>query len=388
MKRNYFIYTFALSLLFLSACRLKDAQVTPVGKPLEYAGPTRKIRELLDSTNLTVFKAIWKKANMDSVILEGGWQAYTLLAPTDEGFAKAGITLDKVNNMPVAQLDTLLFYHTLETWVSGDGLKNLIGNNSMRTLLKRSDLPGFYANDPYIYYHYLGYHGGKLMVNGQPYTLKALEATNGTIYVLDAVLNKPEQDMIDYLKSKPEFSYLLEAFRISDSIYQATWKTPMVTRLLMNTPENKSFTLFAPTNHAFQQAGFNTVDDLRQRALSYPVDYSYYDDHMFYVSPTTSLDSVLSANHLDFNSAMRVNVPLVLFSNDLTDNSLLPGFMIRAGSQMHEPPQYIRLSFANTGGSIMVKQLNSALPARKLVTTDLLFRNGVIHVIDDGLLMP
>ncbi|WP_343744872.1 fasciclin domain-containing protein [Chitinophaga sp.] len=388
MKRKYFIYTFALFLLFLSACRLKDAQVTPVGKPLEYAGPTRKIRELLDSTNLTVYKAIWKKVNMDSVIADGAWQAYTLLAPTDDAFAKAGITADKVKDMQVEDLDTLLFYHVLDSWLSGDQLKKLTGSNNMRSLLRRTDLPGFYSNDPYIYAQYLGYHDGKLMINGKPYTLKPLEAINGTIYVLDAVLNKPEQDMYDYLANNPEFTYLMEAFRISDSIYQLSWKQPRMTDLLKTTAQYKSFTLFAPTNRAFQQSGFNTVDDLRQRALLYDVGDSYYNDNMYYVSPTTSLDSVLSANHLDFNAAMKPNYPLVLFSNDLTDNAMLAGFQIRPGSTYHEGPQFIRLSFANNAGSIMVKQLGSSLPARKLVTTDLLFRNGVIHVIDDGLFMP
>ncbi|MBC9913021.1 fasciclin domain-containing protein [Chitinophaga varians] len=388
MKRQYFIYTFALFLLFLSACRLEDAQVAPLGKPLEYAGPTRKIRELLDSTNLTVYKAIWKKVNMDSVITDGALQAYTLLAPTDESFAKAGITVDKINDMPVADLDTLLFYHVLDSWISGDQLKKLTGSNNMRSLLRRTDLPGFYSNDPYIYAQYLGYHDGKLMINGKPYTLKPLEAINGTIYVLDAVLNKPEQDMYDYLLSKPEFSYLMEAFRISDSIYQSAWKQPQITKLLMTTSENKSFTLFAPTNRAFQQSGFNTVDDLRQRALRYEVGYSYYDDNMYYVSPTTSLDSVLSVNHLDFNAAMKPTYPLVLFSNDLTDNAMLSGFQIRPGATYHEGPQFIRLAFTNNAGSILVKQFNTPLPARKLVTTDLLFRNGVIHVIDDGLFMP
>ncbi|NLR82430.1 fasciclin domain-containing protein [Chitinophaga eiseniae] len=388
MKKNYFTYTFTLVLLFLAGCQLKDAQVAPIGKPIDYTGPSLKIRQLLDSSNLTIYKSIWKKVNMDSVIADKTLQAYTLLAPSDDAFAKAGITADKVNTMAVADLDTLLFYHVLDSWVSGDQLQRLSGSNNMHTLLTRIDFPGFYSNNPYIYYQYLGLHNGKLIVNGKPHPLKALEATNGTIYVLDEVQNKPEQDMYGYLTTHPEFSFLVEAFRISDSIYQQSWANPTMTRLLQITSDNKPVTLFAPTNRAFQQSGFKTIDDLRQRALLYPVDGAHYDDNAFYVSPTTSLDSLLSANHLDFNGAMRADYPLMLFSNDLTDNPLLSGFQIRPGAAYHEPPQFIRLAFAGSNGSILVNQVKSPLPPRKLVTTDLLFLNGVIHVVDDGLFMP
>lgn len=388
MKRKYFIYTFTLSFLFLSACRLKDAQVTPVGKPIEYSGPSLLIRKLLDSTNLTIYKAIWKKVNMDSVIDAGGYQAYTLLAPSDDAFTKAGITADKVNSIPVEQLDTLLLYHVLDTWLSSIQLKQLNGSNNMKSLLRRIDYPGYYSNNPFIYYQYLGLHGGKLMVNGKPHPLNALEATNGTIYILDEVLKKPEQDMYEYLGSNPDFFYFMESVRINDSIYKTSWANPQLTRLLQTTSDHRSFTLFAPTNRAFQQSGFKTVDDIRQRALLYPVDWAHYDNNNYYVYPTTSMDTVLSANHLDYNGGMRVNYPLVLFSNDLTDNPSLSGFQISPGSQYHEGPQFIRLNFTSSNGAIMVKQTGSALPARKLVTTDLLLRNGVIHVIDDGLFMP
>lgn len=388
MKKQYFIYAFVLSMMFLTACRLQDAQVAPVGKPIEYVGPTLKMKQLLDSSNLSIYKAIWKKVNMDSVIGNKGLQAYTVLAPSDEAFTTAGITAAKVNTMTVADLDTLLFYHVLDTWISGDQLNRLHGNNNMRSLLTRIDFPGFYDNSPYIYYQYLGVHAGKLIINGAPHPFKTLEATNGTIYVLDEMLKKPERDMYDYLTGNPDFEYLMEALRISDSIYQNSWSSPTSIKLLKNTAENRGITFFAPTNRAFQAAGFKTIDDLRRRALLYPVDYAHYDDNYYYVTPTTSLDSLLSVNHLDFNGVVRADYPVMLFSNDFTDNLSLAGFTIKPGAQFHDAPQFIRLSFTSSNGSVMVKQIGSSQPAYKLVTTDLLFNNGVIHVIEDGLFKP
>ncbi|RBL91382.1 fasciclin domain-containing protein [Chitinophaga flava] len=385
---KFFIYTMTLSMLFFSACRLKDAQVTPVGEPLPYNGPSQTVKQILDGSGFTIYKAIWKKVNMDSVMADNGSQAYTLLVPADDAFTKAGMTLNTVNTMPVADLDSLLFYHVVDTWLSGDQLKTLTGSNAMRSLLTRGDLPNYSDRFPYYYYQYLGLHDGKLVINGKPHPLKTMEGTNGTLYVLDEVLKKPEKDMIDYLKNNPDFSMLMEACRINDSIYRLNWGSQGFTQLLSTDARSKQFTFFAPTNQAFQKAGFNTVDDLRKRALRWPVGYQHYDENGYYVTPYTSLDSMFLANHLDYSGATQAEYPLQLFSNDLMDNPALANYLIKAGSLAHPPSQYIRLVFTSSAAGIMVRQLNSPSPAVPLATTDLLFRNGVIHVINDGMLMP
>ncbi|WP_143307185.1 fasciclin domain-containing protein [Chitinophaga vietnamensis] len=386
MKKQYFIYASLLVMLLMAACRQKDAQVAPVGKPLEYKGPQKTIRQLLDSTNFSIYKAMWKIVNMDSVIQAQTLQGYTLLVPTDEAFKAFGITAGNISSLDATTLDTLLRYHIIDSWLPGDRIRSIAGNMSLHSLLRATDFGDYNSWSFYTYLQYLGVHNGKLMINGKPHPLNTLEATNGTIYVIDEVLQKPQQDMIDYLSNNPDFTFLMEAFRLNDSVYQSNWGQPLFTQqLLSSTQRFHQLTLFAPTNHAFQQAGFKTLDDLRQRANLYPVGYPYYDDNQYYQWPLTSLDSLLSVNRLDYNGAATPDYPMQLFSNDLTDNPALANYLIKAGSPSHNGPQNIRLMFGMAGGSITAKQLGASTPALPLLSTDLLFRNGVIHVINDGL---
>ena len=378
-----------LAILF-SACRQEDLQVTPVGKPLAYSGPSKTVRQLMDSAGLTIYKAAWEQVNMDSVIAGKKLQAYTLLAPSDAAFAAAGITAANIGSTPVAVLDTIMLYHTMDTWLSPGQLKALQGNMTMTSLLTRADFADFRSYSPYICYQFLGFHEGKLMVNGKPHPLTALEGIDGTIYVLDEVQPKPDQDMIDYLQNNPNFTFFMEACRLSDSLYDDMWLNQGFTDMLTTQQSSpKPITLLAPTNHAFQQAGINTFDDLRELALRYPVDWPHYNDEWYYVPVYTSLDSLLMLHKLDFSMAARPQGPVVIFSNDMTDNPSLTNFLITSGGRYQSPPHYIRLAFSTSGGQIMVKQEgNNTAPARTVTATSPLFRNGVIHVIDDGLIVP
>ncbi len=386
MKFSKIIYTLALVATCWTACTQKDAQVDPIGKSIDYTGPAKTIRQLLDSTNCTIYKAAWKKTNMDSILNDKVLVAYTLLVPTDAAFNKAGITLDKVAAMAVEDLDTLLLLHVLNTWVPAATIKGISGSMPVKSLLTRGDFSDYNSWTPYTYFQYIGIHNNQLMVNGKAHPFQPLEGTNGTIYLMDEVQQKAETDMIDYLKASPDFTFLLEACRINDSIYQETWGQQGFLNLLTTNTRCSPFTFFAPTNKAFQKAGFNTIDDLRQRALRYEVGWPTYDDQFYYRYTYTSLDTMLLAHHLDFTGAEPSNYTMVVFSNDMQDNPSLTNFQITPGRQSGEPPKFIRLRFSQSGTTMMVKELGSQIGPLPLTKTDLVFRNGVMHVIDDGLL--
>jgi uncharacterized surface protein with fasciclin (FAS1) repeats len=379
------------SLLFLAcmACQKKDLQVTPVGGSLPYSGPNKTVSALLDSTNLTLFKAAWKRVNMDSVIKTTPYQAVTVLAPTDDAFAAAGITMNDINTLPVEDLDTLVFYHTLTSWLTQGALKTTLGNISMGSALIRTDFNGFYSNSPYTYYQYTGLKDGKLMVNGKPHTYSALDATNGTIYMIDSVLRKPDMYMIDYLANNPDFTFFMRSVEINDSLNQTVFNfDEFMTMLSTVNTFQSSFTVIAPTNNAFHAAGYNTLDDLLARATRAPMQYAGYDENYYYVNPTSPLDSQLMSLHLDFNVNAKPARPYLIFSNDMSDNPSLGGMLINPGSQYSNPPQYLRLSFSTSGSQILVSQIGSPIKAQPLATTDMLFMNGVIHVLDAGLVAP
>ncbi|HVI44039.1 MAG TPA: fasciclin domain-containing protein [Chitinophaga sp.] len=376
----------ALCLLF--SCKQEDLQVTPIGEPVPYTGISKNMTQLLDSTNYSILKAIWKKANMDAVMRDKAITAYTLLAPTDAAFEAAGINMTSVNNMSVEDADTLLHYHLIANRISPASLKTAVGNIGQVSLLQ-ADIPDYSPWSKYVYRHFIGIHGGKLMIDGRTFPLKALEATNGTIYELNEVLQRPKEDMLSYLQNDPRFSMFLEALRINDSVYYPFHDYAKGLPSLRNSDKTAPFTVFAPTNEAFAKAGFHTSEDLMALATRYPVGDPFYDDDYYYQYPVTSLDSLLlphRSNIMVYGSG--ASFPIVFLSNDLTDNPGVTGFIIRTASPGQAGTLIFNLEFTHDGDNISVRRLKSKAPFVPVVEKDKFFLNGVIHVVNDGLFVP
>ena len=100
---------------------------------------------------------------------------YTVLAPTDEAFAKvpaevlAGLAKDK------AKLQEVLKYHVLTSKWTTDDMK----------LVKQT---GTAQGKPVVF----GLSGGVITVNGAKIVKANVDCTNGMIHVIDAVLLPPQ----------------------------------------------------------------------------------------------------------------------------------------------------------------------------------------------------
>lgn len=391
MTMKKFIYTLLLVATCWAACRQEDAQVAPVGKPIPGAATPATVRQLLDSSNLSIYKAIYQRVNMDSILAAQNILAYTLLAPSDSAFNAAGYTKESVAAMAVNDLDSLVLYHAVASPLTSSALESALGNIPGYSMLTASNFADYSSYQPYHYFQYLGVHMGKLMVNGKAHPLRPLDGSNGAIYILDEVLQKPIYDMIDYLQMHPEFSQYLEAYRISDSVNDDFLYYNQIDYLptLVSANMYKPFTIIAPTNHAFTQAGFNTSDDFRARAIRYPMNYPGYlqvGSHTYYAATFNSLDSMLMSTHMDLCYFNYTQFPLLYFSNDFSDNASLSNALLQGGSDYRPPPTYLRWHFQQSGGKLMINQVNPDFAPVPLTQTDIVCRNGVIHVIDDNLL--
>lgn len=389
-----------LLLVFVS-CRKQDISPEPVGKPVDYNGPAASLKEVLEKSPYTFFNTAWKHAGMDAILEATGSKAFTLLAPTDKAFQNGGWTMEKINAATPEVLADLLSYYVAPGNNLPESLSALTSNIVLTSLKKSADIPNYSVDYPYTYLLFAGVHHDSLMINGEPVSKwgNALQSITATIYPVDKLLSLPQIDMLSYLQSDERFSFYLEACRINDSLYLDAFpfdngllNLPLLTAMPLT---GGQMTLFVPTNNAFRNSGFNSVEDIRAYSIrALPIGYPDLDADNYYVYPTTAMDSLLLPNRFDFagisgpSTGLR-DMNMVYFENELLDNgSSISGLLIRAGSLYNLKSQVIRLNFSNNNGQLLVKRLGSGKAGHPLADKNIRVLNGVIHVVDEGLFMP
>lgn len=386
-------------LLLAMGCRKQDIEPEPVGDPVPYNGPVLGLKETLEKSPYTFFKAAWKRAKTDARLDSAATTSFTIFAPTDKAFEQAGWTMEKINQTSPEQLDSLLSFHISANQIHPASLAEVTGNVPLATLLKAA-LPGFEGFPPYQYMLFAGVYHDSLYVNGQPVSKwgQALESTTATIYPTDKVLQKPAQDMLSFLQADERFSFYLEACRINDSLYldKDPWNSILfnTTLLSMSGTSGGQFTLIVPTNEAFRKSGFNTVEDIRQyNYRSLPIGDPDYDKDFYYQYPTTAMDSLLLPNRMGYAGPSAAhngvkNIYPVYFVNELMVNRNISGMMLKPGAPYNNAPIIYNLDFAAGSNGLGVKRRGSSAARLPLAEVNICLLNGVVHVVNDGLFMP
>jgi uncharacterized surface protein with fasciclin (FAS1) repeats len=244
--------------------------------------------------------------------------SYTLFAPTNDAFIDAGFaSVQDIMNAPVDVLKPILLYHVLGAEVTSGNVP--AGPNAAVTTLNGAD--AYVTRKP----------DGSVFINGVPVILADVNAVNGVIHVIDKVLIPPTGNIVQTaIAANPEFTYLVAA------VLRASQGSVNVAGLLSGAGP---FTVFAPTNQAFINAGFPTIASITN------------------ASPA-ALTPIL-AYHV---------IGARVFSSDLT-NGMQPA-MFAGGTT----------TITLTGGPKIKGNNNST--ASNIVKTDIVTTNGVIHVID------
>lgn len=268
--------------------------------------------------NFSLLEAAVKHAELATTL--SGTGPFTVFAPTNEAFAAAGLDTEaKITALPKEALRNILLYHVTGTVIPASGTPT--GSN---TAVKSSADLDLYVtkNDKGVF------------INGATVTKADLTATNGVIHVINKVLMPPSGNIIQAAQGNPNFSFLVAA------VLRASQGQTNVAQVLSGAG---LFTVFAPTNQAFINAGFPNEAAIQA------------------ADPAT-LTSILTYHVL----AGRV------FSTDLVDNSM--------PATLNGETVTITLN----GGS-KVKGLKNT-SASTIRPADMLTSNGVIHVIDQVLL--
>ncbi len=271
----------------------------------------------------TLVAAVQAAGLVDTLKGEG---PFTVFAPTDEAFAAlpAG-TLETLLADPKGQLTQILLYHVVPGKVMAadvtDGLSADTAQGSPVT---------FSVAD------------GKVMINGVNIVATDIEATNGVIHVIDAVLLPPAEAAAgaDAAAAAPAAAGTIPEVAAAAGNFTTLLAAVQAAELGDALSAEGPFTVFAPTDEAFAAIPADTLSALL-------------------ADPKGQLTQIL-LYHV---------VPGKVMAADVTDGLTA------------ETLQGAPLTFTvGTDGSVMIGDV-------KVIATDIEASNGVIHVID-GVLMP
>lgn len=243
-------------------------------------------------------------------VLDGAG-TFTLFAPTDAAFAAlpAG-TVDALLVDPTGTLADILLYHVVgSVAMSGD-----LSNGQVITTALGQDITVTIDN-------------GQVFINDALVTVADIEATNGVVHVIDAVLlpELPTNNIWDIVSNSDVHNTLQAAIEAAGLVETLQSAGP--------------YTLFAPTDAAFAALPAGLIDALL-------------------ADPTGDLTQILFYHVLNG----------VALSTDLSDGQIVTTLQ----------GQTVTVTFSN--GNVFI---NDA----QVIAADLLADNGVVHVID-AVLVP
>ena len=215
------------------------------------ASETPSLSILVDA--LTMFPDL-----VDALSLDGN---YTVFAPTNDAFtALLGVIgQSSLDDVPEDVIERLLKYHVISSaaLMSVD----LTDGQMAATLLSDDDKVT------------VGISGSDVTINGANVTVANVEASNGIVHIVDAVLVPSLELSIVNTIVEPayfnkDFSILTEA---------------VVTANLLSTliDSEANYTLFAPNNDAFEAAGITSLEGLTANDLVPILTYHVLDSEVF-----------------------------------------------------------------------------------------------------------
>lgn len=278
---------------------------------------------VVKNDNFSTLESAVIKANLQTTL--SGTGPFTVFAPDNAAFAASGITATTLNSLTPAQVQSLLLYHTI-------GAKILAADVPAGPNAKVITASGDSV--------YVTKNANGVFINGIKVNTADVAADNGVVHVIGRVLNPPVGNIVETASASGLDSLVKAVLRATNG--------PGGDPTLANTLSTAKLTVFAPTNGAFTQLlGALTLTDINQ-------------------IPMPTLLAVLRY-HVVGNRA---------FSSDLANGSLA---MLAGGNTT------VNLTNGVGGGPTLLGNGNSGNRSN-ITATNIVCRNGVVHLIDRVLL--
>src|SRR5690606_2301804 len=272
---------------------------------------------VVGSANFSTLESAVIKANLSSVLNGNG--PFTVFAPDNEAFNASGVTSSVIQDLSSDQLKEILLYHTLSSKVNSASIQT--GSNIAVETANGDDV-------------YITKNSNGVFVNGWKVKQADIMASNGVIHSLERVLMPAAGNLVEVAQANANLSYLVAA------VLRASQGTTNVAQVLTSAGP---FTVFAPTNQAFINAGFPTIAAIEA------------------ADPNT-LASILTYHVLSARA----------FSSDLTNGQSLT--TVNGGT----------LSVALGTTATIKGKANTT--ASGITSVNIMASNGVVHLIDQVLL--
>ena len=234
-------FVFSLSALVACDSDNNDSTTAPeapnAGTPEDSPGNIVEIAQ--ESGSFETLITALEAAGLDATLSDEDSEV-TVFAPTDEAFAALPEgTLDAL----LADTDMLtdvLLYHVIAD--------NIVGSDTALSLAGSTQLM---ANEAKLA---ITVRGDALYLNESIVIDTDIEASNGVIHVIDAVLTpvsigEPEGSIVDIALANPDLTTLVAALQAADLVATLA-------------DESADFTVFAPTDEAFAQLGEEAINAL------------------------------------------------------------------------------------------------------------------------------
>jgi transforming growth factor-beta-induced protein len=321
MKGLVFPSVLVMLSVVVAACGTPASAPEPTAVPTSEPTPTEEamtesIVELAvaDGRFSTLVGALQTAGLVEALQGEG---PYTVFAPTDDAFA--ALPAGTLESLSIEQLTDILLYHVVPGKVMVADALALDGQMA-DTLLRGRQLG-------------ISIEGETVRINHVSVVIPDIEASNGVIHVIDAVLLPPVEEameemgtIVDVAVADGRFSTLVGALQAAGLVEALQGEGP--------------FTVFAPTDEAFAALPAGTLEGLSVEQLT---------DILLY--------------HVVSGEVVAADVAGL--SGQMVD-TLLSGKQIEVAVE---------------GGTVAINDAT-------VIITDVLASNGVIHVIDAVLLPP
>lgn len=266
--------------------------------------------------DFTLLEAAVVKAGLADELAAG---TLTVFAPNNAAFQASGITQATIDALTAEQLAAILTYHVVDGENTAADLPT--GDNTAIVTLNTDSV-------------YVTKNSAGVSVNGATVTQADVDASNGVIHVINKVLIPALGNIVETAQANENLSYLVAA------VLRASEGTTNVAQILSGAGP---LTVFAPTNAAFQAAGFATIADVE------------------------AADPATLTNILTYHV-----VPARVFSTNLANGPVTTA----QGSDVT----------VAVGTGVTVTGAGNGGAASNVVAADVITTNGVVHVIDRVLL--
>jgi uncharacterized surface protein with fasciclin (FAS1) repeats len=184
-------------------------------------------------TNTTIFEDLCSRTGFDTILKQTG--PFTAFIAPDAGFSTLGIDQSWIDSTPDSVLKSLVAYQIIDGEALGSN--NLPAGPNAKVVTSGGDSV-FITNT-----------GTQIFINGVPVEEANIGASNGLIHAVLLPLIPPKGSLLQSLQLDSNFSYMAAA------ITRASQGSTNLDSILAGGP----YTVFVPTNTAFQSAGYPSL---------------------------------------------------------------------------------------------------------------------------------